>query len=122
LLTVALLRWSTPPLWQRLIFAGLLQTVVVYGFVVPRVFEVLQAPVKEAALIAKQLDLPTVSYRTSLPSFSVYRDAITPQRPPQAGDLVLLRLDKLPLLTRDHPDLQQEMVYQRGAVALVRLR
>lgn len=122
LLTIALLRWSTPPLWQRLIFAGLVQTVVVYGFVVPRVFEVLQAPVKEAALIAKQLDLPTVSYRTSLPSFSVYRDAITPQRPPQAGDLVLLRLDKLPLLTRDHPDLQQEMVYQRGAVALVRLR
>ncbi|MBK1695438.1 glycoside hydrolase [Chromatium weissei] len=122
LLTVVLLRWSTPPLWQRLIFAGLVQTVVVYGFVVPRVFEVLQAPVKEAALIAKQLDLPTISYRTSLPSFSVYRDAITPQRSPRAGDLVFLRVDKLPLLTRDHPDLQQEMVYQHGAVALVRLR
>jgi hypothetical protein len=66
-------------LWQRLVLAGVVQTLVVFGALVPRVFEVMQAPVKEAGQIARELDLPTVVYRTSMPSFSVYRDAITPQ-------------------------------------------
>jgi hypothetical protein len=63
-----------------------------------------------------------VVYRTSLPSFSVYRDAITPKRPPVTGDLVFLRVDKLDLLERDYPELQQETLYRRGAVALLRMR
>ncbi len=117
---IALLRWSIP-LWQRLILAGLIQTLVVYGIVVPRLFETMQTPVKEAGLLAKQLDLPTVVYRTSMPSFSVYRDAITPKRPPVAGDLVFLRIDKLELLAQDYPGLRQEVIYRRGTVALVRM-
>ena len=116
---VILLRWYSPPLWQRLILAGLIQSVVVFGFLVPRIFEAMQAPVKEAGLLARQLDLPTVVYRTSMPSFSVYRDAITPHRPPVAGDLVFLRIDKLEQLARDYPALRQDLVYRRGAVALV---
>ena len=104
-----LLRWSSPPLWQRLILAGVIQTLVVFGFLVPRIFEAMQAPVKEAGLLARQLDLPTVVYRTSMPSFSVYRDAITPHRPPVAGDLVFLRVDKLEQLARDYPALQQDL-------------
>lgn len=120
--TIILLRWSSPPLWQRLILAGIIQSIVVFGFVVPRVFTAMQAPVKEAGLLAKQLDLPTVVYRTSMPSFSVYRDAITPQRPPVAGDLVFLRIDKLEQLALDYPALHQELVYRRGPVALVKMQ
>ncbi len=116
---IVLLRWSKPPLWQRLILAGLVQTWVIYGFLVPRVFETMQAPVKEAGLLAKQLDLPTVVYRTSMPSFSVYRDAITPKRAPVAGDLVFLRVDKLDSLAQAEPALRQEILYRRGVVALV---
>jgi hypothetical protein len=113
--------WSRPPLWQRLILAGLLQTLVVYGVLVPRVLEVMQGPVKEAALLARQLDLPTVVFRTSMPSFSVYREAITPDRIPRPGELVFLRVDKLPLLARELPDLRQDLIYRRGPVALVRV-
>ncbi|MGQ9659215.1 MAG: ArnT family glycosyltransferase [Thermochromatium sp.] len=119
LLTVGLMRWSRPPLWQRLVLVGLIQTLVVYGEVVPRVLDTLQAPVKEAALIAKQTGLPTVVYRTSLPSFSVYREAITPNRAPKPGELVFLRLDKLEHLTREHPELTLGLVYHRGHVALL---
>jgi 4-amino-4-deoxy-L-arabinose transferase-like glycosyltransferase len=119
---ILLLRWSRPPLWQRLVLAGMVQAWVVYGFLVPRLFEAMQAPVREAGLLARRLDLPTVVYRTSLPSFSVYRDAITPKRPPVTGDLVFLRVDKLDLLERDYPELQQETLYRRGAVALLRMR
>jgi 4-amino-4-deoxy-L-arabinose transferase-like glycosyltransferase len=123
LIGLALIIWFwrglTIPLWQRLIFIGVIQTLVVYGVVVPRLFTALQTPVKEAALIAKQVTAPTVIYRTSAPSFSVYRGAITPQRPPQSGDLVFLRLDKLAALQRDYPELTPRLIYQRGAVALL---
>lgn len=119
---IGLLLWSRPPLWQRLILAGVIQTLVVYGVLVPRVFEVMQAPVKEAGLLARELDLPTVVYRTSMPSFSVYRDAITPNRPPLPGELVFLRVDKLDALAADFPGLQQDLLYRRGPVALVRMR
>lgn len=111
--------WSRPPLWQRLILTGLLQTLVVYGALVPRVLEVMQGPVKEAALLARRLDLPTVVFRTSMPSFSVYREAVTPDRIPRPGELVFLRVDKLPLLARELPDLRQDLIYRRGPVALV---
>lgn len=113
--------WSRPPLWQRLILVGLIQTLVVYGVLVPRVLGVMQGPVKEAALLARQLDLPTVVFRTSMPSFSVYREAITPDRIPRPGELVFLRVDKLPLLARELPDLRQDLIYRRGPVALVRV-
>ncbi|MBK1643573.1 glycoside hydrolase [Thiocapsa imhoffii] len=117
--TLALALWSRPALWQRLVLAGVLQTLIVYGVLVPRVLEVMQAPVKEAGLLAKRLDLPTVVYRTSMPSFSVYRDAITPQRAPVPGELVFVRVDKLKDLAAAFPELQQDVVYRRGPVALV---
>jgi len=84
--------------------------------------EVLQGPVKEAALRAQTLALPTVAYRINMPSFSLYRQAITPDRAPRPGDLVFLRVDKLSRLTAQHPDLEQEVVFRRGAVALVKVR
>jgi hypothetical protein len=101
--------------------AGFIQTAVVFGVLVPRVFEVMQAPVKEAALLARRLKLPTVIYRTSMPSFSVYRQAITPERPPSPGDLVFLRIDKLKTLAEEYPQLHREVLFQRGAVALVKV-
>ncbi|EXJ14074.1 ArnT family glycosyltransferase [Imhoffiella purpurea] len=119
---LGLMVWSRPALWSRLVLAGIIQTLVVFGVLVPKVFEVMQAPVKEAGLVAKALDMPTVVYRTSMPSFSVYREAVTPNRRPQAGDLVFLRIDKLDRLERDLPDLDRTLVYQRGPVALVMVR
>lgn len=121
-LTLILTRWSGPPPWQRLVLVGIVQTVVVFGFLVPRVFDTLQTPVKEAGLKAKEMDLPTVVYRTSMPSFSVYRDAITPSRAPKEGELVFLRIDKLPALTLDDPNLELKLVYQKGNVALLRVQ
>ena len=119
---VGLAFWDRPALWQRLILAGLIQGLVVSGVLAPRVFAVMQAPVKEAALLARRLDLPTVVFRTSMPSFSVYRQAITPNRTPRTGELAFLRVDKLDALTRELPDLRLDLVYRRGPVALVWVR
>lgn len=117
---VGLLLWGRAAIWQRLVLAGLIQTVVVFGFLVPRVFDVMQGPVKEAGLTAKALDRPTVVYRTSMPSFSVYRQAITPElERPRPGQVIFLRVDKLERLIRDYPDYEFIPLYRRGAVALM---
>jgi 4-amino-4-deoxy-L-arabinose transferase-like glycosyltransferase len=120
-LLLAVAFWRRLPAWQGLLLAGLIQTLVVFGVLVPRVFEVMQGPVKEAALLARRLDLPTVVYRTSMPSFSVYRQAITRERPPSPGDLVFLRIDKLDRLAAEYPKLDCDILFQRGAVALVKV-
>nr|WP_242482365.1 glycosyltransferase family 39 protein [Thiocystis violacea] len=122
LLVILLMRWSSVALWQRLVLVGIVQTLVVFGVLVPRVFDALQTPVKEAALMAKEMDLPTVVYRTSMPSFSVYRAAITPNRLPNDGELVFLRADKLGELALADPKLELQLLYQRGNVALLKAR
>jgi 4-amino-4-deoxy-L-arabinose transferase-like glycosyltransferase len=120
-LVLVLAFWRRLPPWQGLILVGFVQMALVSGVLVPRVMEVLQGPVKEAALLARQLDMPTVVYRTSMPSFSLYRQAIPAEREPQAGDLIFLRVDKLARLAAEHPDLHRELIFRRGAVALVEL-
>ncbi len=117
---IGLLLWSRAALWGRLILAGLVQTVLVFGLLVPAVFAVMQAPVKQAGLLARQLDRPTVVYRTSMPSFSVYRDAITPDSDrPQVGELVFLRVDKLKGLAERVAPNRLALRYRQGPVALV---
>ncbi len=117
--TLGLFLLKTAPLWARLVLVGLVQALIVSGVLVPRVFDVLQAPVKEAALLARELALPTVVYRTSMPSFSVYRGAISPERDPRPGELVFLRIDKRDRLEGLYPPDRLLPVYQRGPVALV---
>jgi len=116
---VGLLIWSGAALWQRLVLAGVVQTLLVFGVVVPAVFAVMQEPVKQAGLLARELDRPTVVYRTSMPSFSVYRDAITPERDrPQAGELVFLRVDKLERLADAVAPNRLDVRFRQGPVAL----
>ncbi len=120
LLLLGLLFWPRVGLWQRLILAGVVQTLLVFGLVVPAVFAVMQEPVKQAGLLARELDRPTVVYRTSMPSFSVYRGAITPERDrPKVGELVFLRVDKLERLEQVVAPNRLELRYRRGPVALV---
>jgi hypothetical protein len=116
---VGLLFWSSVALWQRLVLAGVVQTLLGFGLLVPAVFGVMQEPVKQAALLARETGLPTVVYRTSMPSFSVYRDAITPSSDrPAVGELVFLRVDKLGRLEQAVAPNRLELRYQRGPVAL----
>ncbi|MGK2913306.1 MAG: ArnT family glycosyltransferase [Porticoccaceae bacterium] len=108
------------PPWQTLAGMGLIQAVAVWLAVAPVVANAQQGPVREAARLARQLGEPVVSYRTALPSFSVYRGAITPNRAPEPGELVFLRRDRIPRLRAAQPDALFVLVYQRGGVALLR--
>jgi len=103
-------RWTV---WQRLCVAGMLHALVLASAVVPWGGRVAQGPVKEAGLLARELGTPAVRLRFDTPSFSVYRQAPTPARPAQPGELVITRIDRVPAAGH-------EVVFQRGGVVLLR--
>lgn len=119
MLAVAFWRRLVP--WQGLVVVGFVQLLAVTGLVLPPYFAATQGPVKEAAAVARELGGPVVAYRVRLPSFSVYREAITPDRPPAAGDLVFTRVDRVDRLLSEVRGVASEVVYRRGGVTLIRL-
>ena len=119
MLAVAFWRRLAP--WQGLVAVGFVQLLAVSGLVLPVYFAATQGPVKEAAAVARALGEPVVVYRAYLPSFSVYREAITPNRPPRPGDLVFTRVDRVEKVLAGLPDVSSEVVYRRGGVTLIRL-
>ena len=122
LAVIGLAFWRRLPVWQALVVAGLLQAAAVALVIAPRVIGVTQGPVREAAMVAKQSGEPVVAWRIIMPSFSVYRQAATPTRVPELGQLVFTRTDRKPevqaLLA---PNLVLRDVYQRSFVTLARV-
>ena len=108
------------PAWQALLGSGLALTMLVWFGVIPVLAAAQQVPVQEAAQRAKEIGAPVVSYRTYLPTFSVYRGEVTPNRLPEPGELVFVKLDRI-------PDLQRELgasvtlipEFKKGGVALL---
>jgi 4-amino-4-deoxy-L-arabinose transferase-like glycosyltransferase len=105
-----------PRTGPRLAAAALLCSWAVGGLALPAVAELQQGPVKRAALLAREAGWPVHSWRINVPSFSVYRDAITPAADvPRAGDVILTRSDALDSL----PPLR--VLFREGGVLLVRI-
>jgi 4-amino-4-deoxy-L-arabinose transferase-like glycosyltransferase len=103
---------------RALLGAALVQAIAVWFAVMPTFAAAQQQAIREAALRAKELGLPVVSYNAWLPSFSVYRDAITPNRLPQPGELVFVRVDRIPDLQRELGDELLIPEFRKGGVAL----
>lgn len=115
---VVLMLWPRLASWRALIAAGFAQSIVIWFGVVPVLAAAQQQPVKRAAEIARDLGLPTVTYDTFLPSFSVYRGAPTPHRLPQPGELVFVRKDRVAQLHRALGGAWLAREYEGGGVAL----
>ena len=99
--------------WLLLIPAALIQTLLLVSTVIPWGGAVLQGPIKQAAAIARTYDTPVVIWRLTMPSFSVYRQAVTPARAPQPGEIALTRIDRI-------PETGYETLFTRGGVTLIR--
>ncbi|MFZ2267428.1 MAG: glycosyltransferase family 39 protein [Azonexus sp.] len=120
-LVLVLALWRRLPVWQGLVLVGLLQAPVVFGIIFPQAVDITQGPVREAGLLARQSGETVVAYKIHQPSFSVYRQAITPSRPPGQGEMVLTRADRLAEVQRDLAPLRIEEIYRRGFVVLGRV-
>jgi 4-amino-4-deoxy-L-arabinose transferase-like glycosyltransferase len=116
-LAVAALAWKGPrDLGVGLVLAGCVTTFAIVGAVVPALSRIQQGPVVAAASFVKGRPEPVVAWGINVPSFSVYRQAVTPTRRPQPGDLVLTRVDKLAEMP------PHEVVFARGAVRIVKAK
>lgn len=100
----------------RVLEAAIVTTVVLCAIGAPFFGEVLQGPVKRAALVARARPEPAVTWNFHMPSFAVYRERVTPIGEPRAGELALTRTDRLP------PDASVDRLFEEGGVVLVRQR
>jgi len=103
--------------WPRLVTAALACSYAFGGLLLPAAGELQQGPVKRAALLARQAGWPVRSWRINVPSFSVYRAAVTPATDaPRPGDVILTRSDALAGLP---PPVR--VLFREGGVLLVRI-
>jgi 4-amino-4-deoxy-L-arabinose transferase-like glycosyltransferase len=114
-IVIAIALWRRLTIWQGLLLAGAIQALSVVAWVGPAVAELQQAPLKRAALMVRDLGEPTVMWGLNMPSFTVYRGAVTPRREPQRGELVVTkhsRLDALP---------PHDLLFNEGGIVLARI-
>ena len=95
--------------------AGLAAAAFGFAFV-PWLGALLNGPVREAGLAAARRPEAAVTWNFTAPSFSLYRGAPTPARPPAPGEIALARTDKFV------PTPEFEVLLRRGGVLLVRRR
>ncbi|MFT4172550.1 MAG: glycosyltransferase family 39 protein [Rhodocyclaceae bacterium] len=117
-LIAAILAMAAPRVetWRRVCGVALLQTCALALAVAPLVGELLQGPVKRAALMARDMPEEGVTWNFNVPSFAVYRQQVTPARQPVAGQLAITRADRLPA------DAPVDVLHREGGVVLVRVR
>jgi 4-amino-4-deoxy-L-arabinose transferase-like glycosyltransferase len=106
-------RW--PPLPRALAASAAFAATLGWALI-PWIGDLLNAPVKHAAQVAAHLPGIAVQWEIAAPSFSVYRQQVTPARPPEPGELAITRTDRL------DPKVAVDLLYVEGGVALVRRR
>jgi 4-amino-4-deoxy-L-arabinose transferase-like glycosyltransferase len=104
-------------LWPRLVGSALVCSVAVGALVLPAAAALQQGPVKEAALLARAAGLAVRTWQFNVPSFSLYRGAVTERAEVlHKGDVILTRSDQLQRIG----DVQ--VLYRKGGVVLARVQ
>ncbi len=85
---------------QRAALGALAAALLLAGGATPWIGELVQGPVKRAALAARGRPEPAVQWGVHTPSFAVYRDRETPRREPRPGELAIVRAGALPPAAR----------------------
>jgi 4-amino-4-deoxy-L-arabinose transferase-like glycosyltransferase len=117
LVVYAMLERQTP-LRRKLALCGLLAVAGLSTLVVP-IAGGLQAPVRDAARLARERHFDVVMWRLNAPSFSVYRGAPTPSREPRVGDVIVTRASRLPGLPKGT---SYDILFSRGGIVLARIK
>ncbi len=92
---VAAWRWRAMPL-AVLAGAGVVSALLLALFVFPFAGHMQQAPALAGADFARAQGKPLVLWTANYPSVAVHLQQIVPKRPPQEGELALMRRDRIP--------------------------
>ena len=106
----------------RALEASIVATLLLCVIGAPMLGEVLQGPVKRAALVAKTMPEAAVTWNFHMPSFAVYRERVTPIGTPQPGELALTRIDRLPPDVDGRPAVRGRRRGARPATAVTNVR
>jgi 4-amino-4-deoxy-L-arabinose transferase-like glycosyltransferase len=101
------------PAWDRLAIAAGLLALALETAVAPWLGDVISGPVKRAAEFVAARPETVVQWNLDVPSFSVYRNAITEARAPRQGELAITRADRLPA------DAKVNVLFAQGGVMIV---
>ncbi|WP_028877643.1 ArnT family glycosyltransferase [Teredinibacter turnerae] len=117
--------------WQRLVLSGLAINAFVFTQFVQVASEFQQRPVHEAIATLEARAQQTgetpqvVAWRMHMPSFSVYRQQVTPLRAPQPGEIALVRVDRVKalqeLLAQTLPEYRNHIIWHFGGLMLVQV-
>ncbi len=105
--------------WQKLVLAGFVQSVLIGFLVLPGVMGVLQDGPKAAALLARERGKELVFYRVYQPSVSLYSGQVIGRGEPRPGQWVYLRIDKLDDFMRRPSPYRKRVVFRQGPAVLV---
>lgn len=103
------------PAYLRFILGGAVLTTAVNCCVMPMVARVMQEPVRQAALLARREGMKIVMWKVYYPSFLVYSESLVERRRPEAGDVVLTRIDHVGKLGN------HEQLYEKYGIILARV-
>ena len=108
--------------WQSLVIIGMTLNFLVFAQVVKIASNLQQQPIHRIISFLDQ-NYPTrevVAYRMHMPTFSVYRQRITPLRAPVEGELSLVRVDRLHKLQDKIAPLVTTELFRNGGLVLIR--
>jgi len=101
---------------QGLHVLAMAQVFMLLYALLPAVSDLVQEPVVNAARKARTLDATVVTWQIRMPSFTVYRGKVTPERAPRAGEVVYTRIDKLEQLP------SYQLLYNEGGIVLAKIK
>ncbi|MEM9384313.1 MAG: glycosyltransferase family 39 protein [Pseudomonadota bacterium] len=107
--------------WHGMLLLGLLQAVLIGLFVAPTGARLEQTHIRAAGQAAAILEGDTVvAYRYRRPSFSVYRNAVTPHRAPLPGEVVFTQAPTLATFLAEQ-GLSAQTLFSSGNLVLARV-
>ena len=106
-------RFSTD---DKLIATGVLLSLLINLYLMPLVGNLLQKPVKEAALLAKQGGYKIIMWELYNPSFVVYSHSLAEIRAPKRGEIVLTTVKELKNLQNT------TLLYSKYGIVLAKLK
>ena len=101
---------------NKLIATGVLLSLLINLYLTPLAGQLLQEPIKEAALLAKKEGYKIVMWKIYNPSFLVYSGSFVEKRHPEPGEIVLTTVKQLPKL--NHP----AILYSKYGIVMAKLR
>ncbi len=99
----------------KLIATGIVFSLLINLYLMPLAGKLMQEPIKEAALLAKEKGYKIVMWKTYNPSFLVYSESFVEKRTPEPGEIVLTTVKELDTF------INPAILYSKNGIVLVKL-